>query len=164
MLCHGTNPTSQLAYAPVSPLSCSPLPGRIRTDAGVLVSHCRVGNVTVTLIVFFGPGRQAIQRIMQCYVERNLVVNGGIVSDVIWQAHDSLGASDLAFLQVQYVATICCESVHTTMHWVGVTDMSDLLCAATACVSVCQLQPESGWQPSAMSSNALVTGHHQPAS
>ena len=55
----------------------------------------------MSLIVFFGPGRQAIQRVMQCYVERNLVVNGGIVSDVIWQAHDSLGPSDLAFLQVR---------------------------------------------------------------
>ena len=74
--------------------------GRLCIDTHVLVSCCRVGNLTVTLIIFFGPGRQAIQRVMQCYVERNLVVNGGIVSDVIWQAHDSLGASDLAFLQV----------------------------------------------------------------
>ncbi len=76
----------------------------------MLVSCCRVDNVTVTLIVFFGPGRQAIQRVMQCYVERNLVVNGGIVSEVIWQAHDSLGSSDLAFLQVQMLSAMQCAT------------------------------------------------------
>jgi len=77
----------------------------------VLVSCGRGGDLTVTLIVFFGPGRQAIQRVMQCYVERNLVVNGGIVSDVIWQAHDSLGASDLAFLQVQTLPSMPCAKL-----------------------------------------------------
>ncbi len=57
--------------------------------------------LTVTLIVFFGPGRQAVQRVAQCYVERNLAVNDGIVSDVIWEAHASLEAADLAFLQAR---------------------------------------------------------------
>ena len=67
----------------------------------VAVLHRRVGNLTVTLIVFFGPGRRAVQRVTQCYVERNLAINGGIVSDVIWEAHASLVAADLALIQAR---------------------------------------------------------------
>ena len=75
-----------------------------------LYAHRRPDNLTMTLLVFFGPGRQAIQRVMQCYVQRNLVVNGGIVSDVIWEAHEGLEAADLAFLQVCTPCALCASA------------------------------------------------------
>ena len=61
---------------------------------------CRFGNLTVTGLVFFGPGRMERQRIVQCYIERNLVSNGGLLSEVIWQIQETAPPQDVAFLQV----------------------------------------------------------------
>lgn len=36
----------------------------------------------------------------QCYVERNLVSNGGLLGEVIWQIQETASQADFAFLQV----------------------------------------------------------------
>jgi len=56
--------------------------------------------LTVTGLVFFGPGRRERQQIVQCYIERNLVSNGGLLREVIWQIQETAEAQDVALLQV----------------------------------------------------------------
>lgn len=72
---------------------------------------CRFGNLTVTGLVFFGPGRMERQRIVQCYIERNLVSNGGLLSEVIWQIQETAPPQDVAFLQVLLwdLRSLCCK-------------------------------------------------------
>ena len=60
----------------------------------------RFGNLTVTGLVFFGPRRKQRQQIVQCYIERNLVSNGGLLAEVIWQIQETAEPHDVAFLQV----------------------------------------------------------------
>lgn len=55
----------------------------------------------MTGLVFFGPGRKERQQIVQCYIERNLVSNGGLLEEVIWQIQETAEPHDVAFLQVR---------------------------------------------------------------
>ena len=38
--------------------------------------------------------------LLQCYIERNLVSNGGLLGEVVWQIRESSSPEDFAFLQV----------------------------------------------------------------
>ncbi|RFN53262.1 hypothetical protein FIE12Z_2481 [Fusarium flagelliforme] len=55
------------------------------TSSPTRSSLVKPGNITVSGIVFYG--RQSRVQIMKCYIERNMVDNGGWLDEVLWVAN-----------------------------------------------------------------------------
>ncbi|KAH6993193.1 hypothetical protein EDB82DRAFT_545424 [Fusarium venenatum] len=64
-------------------------------------STTKPDNVTVSGLVFYG--RQSRVKIMKCYIERNMVDNGGWLDEVLWVVNTDKG-DDLRYLE-QIIAT-----------------------------------------------------------
>lgn len=58
--------------------------------------HVKPDNITVSGLVFYG--RQSRVEIMKCYIERNLVENGGWLDEVLWVVNTEQ-KGDLRYLE-----------------------------------------------------------------
>ncbi|KAF4338927.1 hypothetical protein FBEOM_7190 [Fusarium beomiforme] len=64
--------------------------------------HVRPDNITVSGLIFYG--RRDRVEIMKCYVERNLVENGGWLDEVLWVVNTN-NKDDLRYLEEEILAS-----------------------------------------------------------